>query len=157
MKKRLSCWMMGCFLTASIQTYSQIGIGTTSVESNLLLKVNSTNKGILIPNLTFPNANSPIPVTNPAVGLVAYNNYSGKKDFNYWDGSKWSELVDFKNVSSFLGINQTYRVSNTSVVDLIPFKVRSIMLRILFQVRFELPFRECQKILPLRKQIIPYL
>lgn len=90
---------MGCFLTASIQTYSQIGIGTTSVESNLLLKVNSTNKGILIPNLTIPNANSPIPVTNPAVGLVAYNNYSGKKGFNYWDGSKWSELVDSKKLS----------------------------------------------------------
>lgn len=109
---------MGCFLTASIQTYSQIGIGTTFVESNLLLKVNSTNKGILIPNLTIPNANSPIPVTNPAVGLVAYNNYSGKKGFNYWDGSKWSELVDSKNVSSLLGITQTYRVSNTSVVDI---------------------------------------
>lgn len=118
MKKKLSFWMIGFCSMVFIQSYSQVGIGTTSVESNLLLKVNSSDKGVLIPNLTIPNANSPIPVTNPALGLVAYNNYSGKKGFNYWDGTKWSELVDSKNVSSLLGITQAYRVSNTVNVDL---------------------------------------
>lgn len=97
---------------------AQVGIGTTTIENDLLLKISSTNKGVLIPNLPISNLNLPAPVTSPSLGLLAYNNYSGKQGFNFWDGTKWSELVDARNVYSVLGLTISYSTSNSSPVNI---------------------------------------
>ena len=97
---------------------AQVGIGTTTIENDLLLKVSSANKGLLIPNLSIPNLNVAAPVTSPSLGLLAYNNYSGKQGFNFWDGTKWSELVDARNVYSVLGLTISYSTSNSSPVTM---------------------------------------
>jgi hypothetical protein len=117
MKKKLYLVAASCLLF-SFKTNAQVGIGTTVVENDLLLKVSSTNKGILIPNLTIPNLNASAPVTNPALGLLAYNKATGKQGFNFWDGTKWNELVDTRNIYSVLGLTISYSVSNSSPVDI---------------------------------------
>lgn len=98
---------------------AQVGIGTSTVENDLLLKISSPNKGFLIPNLSIPNLNVAAPVTSPALGLLAYNNYSGKHGFNFWDGTKSTELVDARNVYSVLGLTISYSTSNSSPVNII--------------------------------------
>lgn len=98
---------------------AQVGIGTTAVENDLLLKVSSANKGVLIPNLTIPNLNVAGPVISPSLGLLVYNNYTGKKGFNFWDGNKWNELVDSRNVYSVLGLTISYSTSNSAPINIV--------------------------------------
>ena len=117
MKKNLDLIAVSCLLFISI-TKAQVGIGTTTIENDLLLKVASSNKGVLIPNLNIPDRNSASPVTNPGFGLLAYNKASGKQGFNFWDGAKWSELVDTQNIYSVLGLTISYSTSNSSAIDI---------------------------------------
>ncbi|KQS91572.1 hypothetical protein [Chryseobacterium sp. Leaf394] len=114
MKKMLYFVVLGCFVVPSQKLFSQVGIGTTSVEDNLLLKVHSPNKGVLLPNLNIPNLSLASPVTSPALGLLAYNKATGKQGFNFWDGAKWNELVDTRNVYSVLGLTVSYSTSNSA-------------------------------------------
>jgi len=116
MKKKFYLIAVSCLLFIS-KTKAQVGIGTTTVENDLLLRVVSSNKGVLIPNLNIPNLNSSSPVTNPAFGLLAYNNASGKQGFNFWDGTRWDELVDTQNIYSVLGLTISYSTSNSSPID----------------------------------------
>lgn len=116
MKKKLL--LMAAYSMLFFQNFSaQVGIGTTFVEDDLLLKVSSPNKGVLIPNLSISDLNNPNPVASPALGLLAYNNYSGKQGFNFWDGTKWNELVDIRNVYSILGLTISYSTSNSFPVN----------------------------------------
>lgn len=117
MKKNLYLIAASCLLF-SFKTNGQVGIGTQAIESDLILKVHSPNKGVLLPNLNIPDLSLAAPVTNPSFGLLAYNNATGKKGFNFWDGAKWNELVDTSNVYSVLGLSISYSTSNSSSVDL---------------------------------------
>lgn len=118
MKKIQYSIVLGLIILPSHNLFSQVGIGTTSVEDNLLLKIHSTNKGVLLPNLTIPDLSLPAPVASPAYGLLAYNKAVGKEGFTFWDGTKWNELVDSRNVYSVLGLTISYSTSNSSSVDL---------------------------------------
>lgn len=117
MKKNLYLIAASCLLF-SFKTNAQVGIGTTTIENDLLLKISSSNKGVLIPKLSIPNLSLASPVTNPATGLLAYNNATGKQGFNFWDGAKWNELVDTRNIYSVLGLTISYSTSNSSAVDI---------------------------------------
>ena len=119
MMKKKFCLIVAFWLQFYSILNAQVGIGTTSLENDLLLKVSSPNKGVLLPNLSILDLSMASPVTNPAFGLLAYNNYSGKEGFNFWDGSKWNELVDSKNVYSILGLTISYSTSNSSPIDII--------------------------------------
>lgn len=118
MKKMLYYVVLGCFVVPSQTLFSQVGIGTTSVESNLLLKVHSTNKGVLLPNLNITNLSVASPVTTPAYGLLAYNKAVGKQGFTFWDGTKWNEIVDTRNVYSVLGLTISYSTSNSAPLNI---------------------------------------
>jgi hypothetical protein len=117
MKKNV-CLIAAFCLLFIFETNAQVGMGTSVVENDLLLKIASPNKGILLPNLNIPNLNLPAPVTSPSFGLLAYNKASGKEGFNFWDGTRWKELVDTKNIYSVLGLTISYSTSNSSVITL---------------------------------------
>lgn len=116
--KKLLYLIAASSLLFSFKINAQVGIGTTAIENDLLLKISSSNKGLLIPNLSIPDLSLASPVTNPALGLLAYNNAIGKKGFNFWDGAKWNELVDTRNIYSVLGLTISYSTSNSSAVDI---------------------------------------
>ncbi len=62
---------MSCILLLSVQnSYSQIGIGTTTPDGSSVLDVSSTNKGVLFPRLTSIQRDA---IVNPAKGLTVYN------------------------------------------------------------------------------------
>lgn len=86
---------------------AQVGIGTVKPDSNSMLDIKSTSKGILIPRMM---ASSRAAIQNPSEGLLVYqtdesigfwyysqsqwrylNQSSGVNsgDIQYWDGQKW--------------------------------------------------------------------
>ena len=97
-------------------TYAQrIGIGSHSFDDSEILKIASSNKGVLIPNLNIPNLNNASPVTSPAESLFVYNtNTTSGKGFYYWKNNKWNPLVDSSNIYKLLGITRSESVISTS-------------------------------------------
>jgi hypothetical protein len=59
-----------CFFVFCTQLFAQVGIGTSSPNSNALLDLNSTTKGLLLPRLTIAQRNA---IASPTEGLVIYN------------------------------------------------------------------------------------
>jgi len=118
MKKKLYLIAVSSMLFI-FTTKAQVGIGTTTVENDLLLKVSSSNKGVLIPNLSIPNLSLASPAVNPAYGLLAYNKATGKQGFHFWDGIRWIELIDTRNIYSALGLTISYSTSNASTIDVL--------------------------------------
>lgn len=57
-----TCW--------SLNSYSQIGIGTTSPDKSSIMDISSIDKGLLIPRLTNNQVDS---ISNPANGLIVFN------------------------------------------------------------------------------------
>src|SRR5690606_34984732 len=74
-------------LVVNAQTGS-VGIGTQTPNSNAVLDVVSTEKGILVPRLTSQQRD--ILTSNLSVaekGMLIFN--TSLNMFNYWDGQKW--------------------------------------------------------------------
>jgi hypothetical protein len=69
----------------NVQGFSQqsLGINTPNPDPSAALDVSATNKGMLIPRITF--ANRP---ANPATGLLIYQT-DNTPGFYYYDGSMW--------------------------------------------------------------------
>jgi len=89
------------FIGLPCVSFSQqgIGLGTNSPDASSLLDITSTNKGILIPRISIPDANAAAPVTSPATGLLVFNtnaaitNGSGS-GFYYWNTTNWIKLAN---------------------------------------------------------------
>lgn len=93
-------YFLGLFFIA-INTYAQVGIGTTSPHNSSVLHLESTDSGLLIPRLTYVQKLS---ITSPATGLLVYqtNNDNG---FWYYDGTAWQP---FKTTYTFNnGLSET--------------------------------------------------
>jgi len=71
---------------------AQIGIFTTSPDASAALDLYSTHKGLLIPRITLSsNLASPVPVSNPASGLLVFNIGTNQPiGFYYWNSGSWS-------------------------------------------------------------------
>lgn len=84
-----------------------VGIGTNKPNESAILEIESIDKGLLIPRLSFEKRNE---ILNPAVGLLVYqtNSLSG---FYFFNGKVWAKLSDNDSYSiasdpndwSFLG------------------------------------------------------
>jgi hypothetical protein len=81
------------FLLSATGIFSQnnVGIGTNTPDSNAILELKATDKGILIPRMTTGQRNNMTPVLGTAQeGLLVYDNDSTK--FFYWDGFIWKPV-----------------------------------------------------------------
>lgn len=61
-----------CLFAASVNAQN-VGIGTTTPSASALLHVNSTNKGILIPQISLDSLKDVTSIAAPASGLIVYN------------------------------------------------------------------------------------
>ena len=88
MKKILSTTLFLCVLTLSNVVFSQVAIGTTTIENGVQFKVESTNSGVLIPRiaLTARNVVAPISATPPTGTLVFNTSTSGTFPYNVVPG-----------------------------------------------------------------------
>ena len=51
----------------------QVGIGTTSPNSDGVLDITSTTSGLLLPRLPLTNTTNPNPLSTDVAGMVVYN------------------------------------------------------------------------------------
>ncbi len=112
---------LGCLILGTLFSYSQVGIGqnVTSLDDSEALKIVSSNKGVLIPNISITNLNLASPVTAPANSLLVYNtNPTIGNGFYVWENNKWNPLINSTNIYKYLGIIKTLsRVSNATITD----------------------------------------
>lgn len=72
-------------LIISLNTFAQVGIGTTNPDSSSVLHLESTDAGLLIPRLT--NIQKLL-IPSPAEGLIIYQ-VDSEDGFWYYDGTNW--------------------------------------------------------------------
>lgn len=76
-------------LVCSLGSRAQVGIGTSNPNTNAVLDINSTTKGILFPRMTTAQRNA---ISNPAEGLTIFNIDSNTLQTNISNNSNvyWS-------------------------------------------------------------------
>ncbi len=96
MKKLLFISLLSVFIQLSF--YAQnVGINATGAapDNSSILDVVATDKGILIPRVNIANLATAAPITSPANSLLVYNtNTTTGEGYYFWDGTKWSKLLD---------------------------------------------------------------
>lgn len=81
-------------------SFSQVGIGTTTPNASSSLDISSNTSGVLIPRVSLVDiSNGTTPISSPATSLLVYNTNAAVTGGNgvgyyYWDGSKWTKLFD---------------------------------------------------------------
>lgn len=116
MKKNL---FLGFLVSFGI-SYAQVGIGNnvTTFDNSEILKIVSSNKGVLLPNISIPDLNNAAPVTNPANSLIAYNtNITTGKGFYYWLNNKWNPFLNTSNIYKYLRILRAETTVSTGGVN----------------------------------------
>lgn len=76
-------------------TVGQVGIGTTTPNSDSILDITSTTSGLLLPRLALTNTSSPSPLSTDVAGMVVYNTATAgdvTPGFYYNNGSDWVRL-----------------------------------------------------------------
>lgn len=79
------------FLSSSF-IFAQVGIGTTTPNSDAALDISSTNKGVLLPRIALTSTDSSAPLSSNVSGMMIYNTTSGSglvPGFYFNDGTTW--------------------------------------------------------------------
>jgi hypothetical protein len=134
MKRKINCCL--AFILFVFNSYAQIKIGDNpnTINSNSLLEMESTNKGLLAPRIALNDVNAVSPLTAPVPsGMIVYSSGGSITDgFYFWNGSKWlavqssadtrSNYVLVKSVADFpdpvggvitLATGTTYEINGT--------------------------------------------
>lgn len=79
-------------------SFSQVGIGTTTPNNSSSLDITSTSTGLLIPRVSLINiSDGTAPVSAPAISLLVYNTNAvvtggNGAGYYYWNGAVWTKL-----------------------------------------------------------------
>lgn len=96
------------FILVSIVLHAQVGINTTTPNTNAELDVFSNNRGLLIPRITLVNTTDFSPLSAHVAGMIVYNtNTAGDvtPGFYYNDGTLWRRVATGIPVTSGWNIN----------------------------------------------------
>jgi trimeric autotransporter adhesin len=103
MKKYSFFLLILCTCSLKINAQQNIGIGTSTPHSSSLLDVKSNNKGMLVPRINLTSETDMVTIAAPATSLLVYNTNNALTDgegFYFWNGTKWSKLMNRANVST---------------------------------------------------------
>ena len=98
MKKTL--FALACICAASFTTFAQVGIGTTTPNTDAALEVLSTTKGILLPRVALTGTTIASPLSLHVAGMTVYNTATVldvTPGYYYNDGLKWVKIADANN------------------------------------------------------------
>ena len=116
--------IMALLITESI--VAQVGIGTTAPNSNSILDVYGTDKGILIPRLTSVQINA---IASPPQSLMVYNTdvnlyYYYSSASNSWMPVNVGSIVNVSNTTYTLSASDNGRIldftSNSNITLTVP-------------------------------------
>jgi len=80
--------MVIAFLIINMETFAQVGIGTTNPDASSMLDIQSTTKGILISRML---TSERIAIASPVNGLLVFD--TDTKSFWFYNVNVWKELV----------------------------------------------------------------
>ncbi len=84
-------------ILVSSYTFSQVGIGTTTPNSSSILDINSSSKGILIPQISLTGTTDNTTITTPANSLLIFNTTQVNDvspGYYYREGTKWVRIIN---------------------------------------------------------------
>ncbi|WAC00912.1 hypothetical protein N7U66_11795 [Lacinutrix neustonica] len=91
-----------CFLVVSLtvihQSFSQVGINTTTPDASAVLDVSSTTQGMLTPRMTTVQR---VAIASPAQGLLVFD--TDDTVFYFYDGATWFPIVSGNNANDYTG------------------------------------------------------
>lgn len=109
MKTKIKRSLLVLFLaTTGIQSYAQVKVGTnpTTINTNSILELESTNKGLLISRLALSATNNVAPLTAHVAGMLVYNTATAGTAPNnvepgYYinNGSQWARVSSSANLA----------------------------------------------------------
>lgn len=116
-----------------MQSYAQVGIGTTTPNSSAQLEINSSSKGLLPPRVALTSKNgTSSPISSPASGLLVYNTANAGTGGNavtpgyyYFNGTIWSRMDPegwSSPVSITIGATTTAPTKGTRSTDYVRYR-----------------------------------
>lgn len=92
------------FLILASFSFAQVKVGDNpgTINTNSLLELESTNKGLLAPRVALSDVNSASPLTAPVpAGMLVYSSGGTIADgFYFWSGAKWLAVQSSANARS---------------------------------------------------------
>lgn len=95
--------VLAIFISSMLFSQNNVGIGTTTPDTNAILDIQSNSKGILIPRLTTTQRTSMV-LNTAQTGLLVYDN--NLQQFWFWDGTQWVQIG--AGSSSCTSLNDAY-------------------------------------------------
>lgn len=103
---------------------AQVGIGTSTPNSNAALEISSTNKGMLLPEYSLTSLFISIKTgTTPSNGLLIYNNTNSPgipKGIYYWMDDRWVRLNIYNETNQILSLTKiadSFVIPSTSLTN----------------------------------------
>ena len=125
MKKLVLPFLLALAINASSQTNTfpttgSAGIGTLTPNASAILDIVSTNKGVLLPRMTFAQRNL---IATPATGLLIYQTNSTPGVY-YYNGIAWAQVsagkasTNLNNLAAVTAVSQSLLPGITNNIDL---------------------------------------
>lgn len=118
--KYVLCAMLIAFLTINLETFAQVGIGTTNPDASSMLDIQSDSKGVLIPRMLTSDRTA---ITTPANGLLVFD--TDTKSFWFYNLNVWKELVSGNSLIDADGDTRV-EVEKTTDLDEINFTTTGV-------------------------------
>lgn len=118
MKKYFSLLIIA--IMGSTQSLAQVGIGTETPHASSILHLNSTNKGLLIPNVALQNNTDTSTISSPANSLIVFNTSSLNgltAGFYYWYDNQWNRLQNGSGTTGGSGTGWSLSGNTTGSAD----------------------------------------
>ncbi|WP_415328496.1 hypothetical protein [Chryseobacterium sp. MMS23-Vi53] len=120
--KKIQLFLLA-FLGYQFQMYAQVGIGVSNPNSNAVLELSSSSKGLLLSRVALLATNNPSPLSAHVAGMAVYNTatntsvaanpvYPGEY---YNDGTQWVRKISASETKMIAGGTITDQVPTTSV------------------------------------------
>jgi Chaperone of endosialidase len=123
-------FVLTLFLYSNILTAQNIGIGTSSPHASAVLHLNSSNKGLLIPQVTLDSLKDVTSIPSPADGLIVFNTTASNqigdiaRGYYYYSSAalSWVRLADNLNDNAWqnggtLGIQLRDKTDGVEIMD----------------------------------------
>ncbi|MDN3673005.1 hypothetical protein QWY99_08070 [Flavobacterium branchiarum] len=107
MKKQYTLVIMLWMLTFSAIAQVKVGDNPNTINSNSLMELESTSKGMLLPRVTLTSTSSFAPLTLHAQGMTVYNTATAgsgttavSPGYYYNDGTQWVRILNLANIKA---------------------------------------------------------
>jgi len=122
-------WLF-CLLVLSTNSWAQHGIGTTEPNPNAALQIASSDKGVLLPQISLTASTTFFTGVTPSAednGMLVYNTNTATntglvgEGYYFWSGSQWEKFIGDTDLFTDLDSDTQIQVEETADDDSIRF------------------------------------